>query len=485
VPRLGASSVRACTIADVRSPIPRSTKVALFAMALGVFVVANDFTSLSVAIPEIEKTFDTTLGRAQWVINGYALVFGVMIVTGGRLADLYGRKRLFMIGALIFAGFSLGCAVAPDVYTLIACRGLMGIGGAIMWPSVLGMMYAVLPEERASLAGALLIGVAGIGNAFGPLLGGALTDAFNWRWIFLINLPVVAIAMFVIARSVSESTGDLAERRMDFRGVLILSVAIVAILVALDLAPDHGFGDPLILALIGFGILLLALFVPLEGRIGERALVPRTVLANRAFAWCCLAVLLMSAIFFAALLYLPQFFEKILGYSPLASGAGLLPMMVVFAAASFAAGSLYDRLGARVVVGGGALALAVGMVLLALLDDHSSYVSLIPGMVVLGVGVGLFYSSVTTVAVTALNPSQSSLAGGIVYMCQVAGGAVGLGINTAIVETADNLTQGITRAFLLDAVLALIGLVVVMQAVESHEPTHHRLQLRWHHRANA
>jgi MFS family permease len=193
----------------------------------------------------------------------------------------------------------------------------------------------------------------------------------------------------------------------------------------------------------------------------------------------------MSAIFFAALLYLPQFFEKILGYSPLASGAGLLPMMVVFAAASFAAGSLYDRLGARVVVGGGALALAVGMVLLALLDDHSSYASLIPGMVVLGVGVGLFYSSVTTVAVTALDPSQSSLAGGIVYMCQVAGGAVGLGINTAIVETANNLTQGITRAFLLDAVLAVIGLVVVMQAVESHEPTHHRLQMRWHHRANA
>ena len=453
-------------------------------MALGVFVVANDFTSLSVAIPEIEKTFDTTLGHAQWVINGYALVFGVMIVTGGRLADIYGRKRLFMIGAIIFAVFSLGCALAPDVYTLIACRGLMGIGGAIMWPSVLGMMYGVLPDDHASLAGALLIGVAGIGDTFGPLLGGALTDALNWRWIFLINLPVVAIAMIVIARSVPESTGAVTERRMDYGGVLLLSAAIVAILVALDLAPDDGFGDPLILGLIGFGILLLALFVPAEGRIGERALVPRVVLANRVFAWCCLSVLLMSAIFFAALLYLPQFFEKILGYSPLGSGAGLLPLMLVFAATSFVAGSLYDRFGARVVIGGGAVALAVGMLLLALLVDDASSGSMIPGMIVLGVGIGLFYSSVTTLAVTALDPSQSSLAGGIVYMCQIAGGAVGLGINTTIVESADNLTQGITRAFLVDAVLTVIGLVVVMRAVASHEPTHPRLEMRWHHRAN-
>ncbi len=131
------------------------------------------------------------------------------------------------------------------------------------------------------------------------------------------------------------------------------------------------------------------------------------------------------------------------------------------------------------------VALAVGMAFLALLDADAGYGSLIPGMIVLGVGIGLFYSSVTTLAVTALDPSQSSLAGGIVYMCQVAGGAIGLGINTAIVESADTLTHGISRAFLVDAVLALIGLVVVMQAVASHEPTHHRLALRWHHRANA
>lgn len=453
-------------------------------MMLGVFVVANDFTALSVAIPQIEKTFGSSLSRAQWVINAYALIFGVMIVTGGRLADLFGRKKLFMIGATIFAAFSLGCALSPVVSVLITFRGMMGIGGAIMWPAVLGMMYSILPDDRAALAGALLVGIAGIGNAFGPLLGGILTDALSWRWIFFLNLPIAAVAMLVTWRKVPESTGEITERRMDVRGIGILSVAIVSILIALDLAPKRGFGSPLILFLLVVGAVLLAVFVPVEARVGERALVPRRVLGNRTFASCCVTVLLMSAIFFAALVYLPQFFQRVLGYSALGSGAGLLPMMLAFAATSFVAGSLYDRLGARAVVGGGAAALALGILLLAVLDRSSSYSALIGGMVVLGVGVGLFYSSITTVAVTALDQSESSLAGGIVYMCQIAGGAVGLGINTAIVESAANLTQGISRAFLVDGSLAVVALVMVLRTVQGHRPTHHRIYVRWHRRAN-
>lgn len=458
--------------------------MALVAMALGIFVIANDFTALSVAIPEIEKAFDTSLPRAQWVINGYALVFGVLIVTGGRLADLYGRKKLFMVGATIFATFSLACGLMPNVWGLIVSRGMMGVGGAIMWPAVLGMTYSLLPDDRAGLAGGLLLGVAGIGNAFGPMLGGLLTDALSWRWIFFVNLPIAAFAMWVTWRKVDETTGEIAERRMDYLGVAIISTGIVAILVALDQGPSEGFGDPLIVGLLVVGVLLLGAFGMAERRAGDRALVPRTVLRNRVFAWSCLTVLLVSAIFFTVLVYLPQFFQKILGYSALGSGAGLLPMMAVFAVTSFVAGALYDRLGARLVVSTGTGALAVGMLILSRLDADSSYLSLVPGMVVLGLGIGLFYSSITTIAVTALDASQSSLAGGIVYMCQIAGGAVGLGINTAIVASADSLAAGIGRAFLVDAVLAVVGLVIVLRAVHADGATHSRLQLRWHHRAN-
>jgi MFS family permease len=179
-------------------------------MGLGVFVIANDFTALSVAIPKIDADLHTTLNHAQWVINGYALVFGVLIVTGGRLADLLGRKRIFMIGATIFGVFSLLCGLMPDIDLLIACRALMGVGAALMWPAVLGITYTLLPAAKKGLAGGLIIGVAGFGNTVGPLLGGWLTDVASWRLVFFVNLPVTAFGMLVTQRVVPGDQGTAA-----------------------------------------------------------------------------------------------------------------------------------------------------------------------------------------------------------------------------------------------------------------------------------
>jgi len=464
--------------------LDRGAMLALFAMALGVFVIANDFTALSVAIPRIESELDTDLNTAQWVIDGYALVFGVLIVTGGRLADLFGRKRIFMIGAALFATFSVLGGLSPNIETLIALRMLMGVGGAMMWPAILGMTYAILPEDKAGLGGGLILGTAGLGNAFGPMLGGFLTDVASWRWVFFVNLPIAVFAMLVTARQVKESVVDTSVRTIDYAGVAILTGGVVSILVALDEGTTRGFDDPLILGLFAVGAALLTGFFLVERRQGEGALVPNDVLSNRVFAAACLAVLLMSAIFFSALLYLPQFTTKILGYSALRAGVALLPMMGVFAITSFIAGSLYARLGARLMVSLGAGILAIGMFLLSRVDPSSTYAALVPGMVVLGIGVGLFYSSITTCAVTALDPSRSSLAGGIVYMCQIAGGAVGLGLNTAIATSASNLADGIGNAFLLDALLALAGLVIVARFIDSTEHTHKHHHFRWH-RAHA
>ena len=163
--------------------------MALVAMGLGVFVIANDFTALNVALPAIEEDFDVDVGTAQWVINAYALFFGLAIVTGGRLADMFGRRKVFFIGSALFAGFSLIGAVSPDIGVLIGTRVGMALGGAMMWPAILGMTYAALPPSRAALAGGLILGVAGIGNAVGPLLGGALTELISWRAIFFVNVP--------------------------------------------------------------------------------------------------------------------------------------------------------------------------------------------------------------------------------------------------------------------------------------------------------
>ena len=456
--------------------LERSALVALGAMAMAVFVVANDVTALSVALPSIESDFDADVGTVQWVISAYALIFGVLIVTGGRLADLLGRRRIFFVGAGIFAVFSLLGGLAPEVWMLIACRALMGIGGALMWPATLGMTYSILPKERAALAGGLIIGAAGFGNAAGPLIGGLLTDLLDWRWILFLNVPIAAVACLVTWRAVPESRAEAVERRFDYAGVATLTIGLVALLVALDEVDDFGWGSAWILGLLALFAVLLAAFVLQERRAGDRALVPRDIMSNRAFASACLAVLLMSPTFFVALVYLPQFMQKILGYSPVEAGLGLLPMMGVFAVVSFVAGPLYERLGPRPVLAAGAACLVAGPLLISLIETGDSWAQLIPGMVLLGAGVGLFYSAVTTAAVTALDPSRASLAGGIVYMFQVGGGSVGLGIATTIFTAAagdsissslervvrDSFESGFQATFLLVAAVAFAGFLVTV-----------------------
>src|SRR5215475_6296117 len=169
-------------MAELKEPLDHRAILGLFAMALAVLVIANDFTALSVALPAMETEFAADVTTVQWVINGYALVFGVLIVTGGRLADMFGRRRIFMLGAALFAAFSVIGGLAPNAAVLLACRFLMGIGGAMMWPAILGMTYGLLPLSRAGLAGGVILGAAGFGNAIGPLLGGFLTDSVGWRW---------------------------------------------------------------------------------------------------------------------------------------------------------------------------------------------------------------------------------------------------------------------------------------------------------------
>jgi EmrB/QacA subfamily drug resistance transporter len=468
--------------------LDRGTIVALAAMGLAVLIIANDFTALSVALPAIEKDLDSDLSTVQWVINAYGLVFGVMIVTGGRLADMFGRRNIFFVGAGIFAGFSLLGGIAQDDIWLILCRALMGIGGAMMWPAILGMTYALLPDSKAGLAGGLILGAAGFGNAIGPLIGGTLADELSWRWIFFLNLPIAAVGVLATLRAIKPDEPSDQRAKIDYAGIATLSVGLVLVMLALDQSSDWGWGDPRVIAMMAVGVALVAVFALVERRVGESALVPSSVIGNANFRAACLSVLLMSAVFFAALLYLPQFMTKALGYDALKAGAGLLPMMATFAAVSFIAGPLYGRVGAKAVVSAGAGCIVVGMFLLSLIGAGDDYGSLLVGMFVLGAGIGLFYSSVTTAGVTALDPSQASLAGGIVYMFQVGGGVVGLAVNTAIV-TSDSggsivkFVDGIADAFRVDAVLALGGFLVALlfvggrvsaEVVRAHRPHLHR-----------
>jgi EmrB/QacA subfamily drug resistance transporter len=430
---------------------------------MAVVVIANDFTAVNVALPTMEEDFHADINTIQWVINAYALTFGVMIVTGGRLADVFGRRNAFFVGSAIFASMSALGGVAPTETWLIAARVLMGIGGALMWPAILGMTYEILPEEKAGLAGGIIIGAAGLGNAIGPLLGGVLTQELSWRWIFFLNVPIALFAVAVTYWLVHVKEPEGGERRIDYAGIAALSLGLVSLLIGLDQVADWGFGDPRVIALLVLSAVMIAAFVPIERRAGAHALVPRDVMRNENFTTSCIAVLFMAGTFFAALLYLPQFMEKQLGYSALESGFGMLPFLAVFALSSFAAGPLYDRLGPKRLAVIGAALITLGPVLFSLVDEGSGYNALIPGMVVLGIGAGSFIPTATTAGVTSVDESQASLAGGIVYMFQIAGGSIGLGLTTTVFSgNIPPFVDGVQAAFRLDAALSLVGLLVAI-----------------------
>jgi EmrB/QacA subfamily drug resistance transporter len=431
-------------------------------MSMSVLVIANDFSAVNVAIPTMEEDFSTNVNTIQWVVNAYALTFGVMIVTGGRLADMFGRRRAFFVGTAIFATMSaLGGAAQSEAW-LIASRVVMGIGGALMWPAILGMTFALLPAEKAGLAGGIILGAAGLGNAIGPLIGGVLTDALSWRWIFFLNVPVAAFAVLVTYYLVRVKEPEVDEQRIDYPGIATISIGLVSLLVALDQVDEWGWGDPRIVAMLALAAVLIAAFVPIERRAGMSALVPRAVMRNESFRTSCIAITLMSATFFAALLYLPQFMQKHLDYSPLEAGVGLLPFLATFALVSFIAGPLYNRVGAKPLAVVGAACIAIAPFLFSQVTEGSAYGALVPGMFVLGIGIGSFYPTATTAGVTSVDESQSSLAGGILYMCQIAGGAIGLGLTTTVFSAQDSFVDGIEAAFRLDAALSFLGFLVAL-----------------------
>lgn len=448
--------------------IDRGTWLALIAMGAAVFVIANDFSAVNVVIPSIEKDFDTSVDTAQWVVNAYALTFGVLIVTGGRLADLFGRKRAFFVGSAIFASMSLLGAVAQTEAWLIAARVLMGIGGALMWPAILGLTFGALPESKAGLAGGLVLGAAGVGNAAGPLIGGGLDDLWSWRAIFFLNLPIAAFAVAATARYIHEPRTESDDTKIDYGGVITVTLGLVALLLAFDQVLDWGgWGDPRIVALLGLSVLGLAAFAFVERSAGRHALVPGDVMSDRNFTYSCAAILFISAVFFAMMLYLPQYMLKVLDFSPIQTGIGMLPMMGVFAAVSFVAGPLYDRVGPKLLGTLGSGCLAAGPLIVALAASEQSYAALVPGLVVTGLGVGLFYPTMTTAGVTSVDESRRSLAGAIIYMFQIAGGSVGLGLTTTVFSEAgggasgtQSFVDGIEAAFKLDAGLAVVGFAI-------------------------
>ncbi len=457
--------------ARTREHQPPVRVASMVTMGLAVFGIAHDFTAWGVATPAIEHDLHTNLSTAQWTVSAYAAVFGVVIVTGGRLADMIGRRTVLLVGATIFATSSLAGGLAADAPWLIASRAAMGAGGALMWPAIMGITYGLLPEAKAGLAGGMILGVLGFGNAIGPLLGGLLTSEVSWRWICFLNVLIVALGIIATLLFIEPDTTNPSRDHLDYRGATTLSVGLFALLLGLDLSSSSGWGSPAVLTLILIAPVALTLFAATQRRTTDHALLPRDVIGSRTFRASCGAFLFVATAFFAALLYVPHYLVHHLGWSALSAGVGLLPMMFAFGAVSFAAGPLYDKVGPRITVVSGAACIAAGTFALSSIGAGASYASLVPGLLVLGTGVGLFYSSISTAAVTAVDPSRSSVASGAVYTCELLGGSIGLVINTAIVVAAGSATaqqvRGMKYAFLLDGSLAVVAALVSVSCLRT------------------
>ena len=414
----------------------KETILALAALGLGNMMLAQDLAALNVALPSIERDLRIDLTTAQWVVNAYLLVYGMLIVTGGRLADELGRRRVFLAGAALFAAMSLLAGLAPNVYWLVAARALMGIGSGLMLPAVGGMGYGLLPPQRAALAGSLMVGTYGVGMALGPLLGGALTEALGWRWIQYVNLPIAALVMIGVWRTIPAETGR-ARPRIDYPGIVTLSAGLVALLFALDQAAEWGWSDPRILVSLGMAVAFSLAFVMVERRAGAEALIPGDIIRLRGVALPCVLRALMAPAYVASLLYLPQVMQKLFGFSPFAAGVGLLPMLGTYAVVAFLVGSLAGRLSDRFAIVAGLTCLALGPFLLSGFGVAAGYTGLVMGMAVSGVGLGLFQPSSNTAAVQADDRGRKSLALGLVLMFQFVGGAIGLGLTTTFVASSE------------------------------------------------
>lgn len=404
-------------------------------MGIGVLVVAVDIAAINVALPAVEKSFSTDIDTIEWVVNGYVLAFAVLMVTCGRLADTFGRRRIFFTGLFVFALASLAGALSPNAGLLIGARVVQGVGGALLWPSILGIIYSSVSEDQKGLAVGLILGAAGVGNAAGPLIGGFLTEIASWRWVLFVNVPLALTAGILTYFAVESQPSRGGEKKVDYPGIAAVSISLVALMYALNQSTSWGWGSYKTISLIVISAIVMVLFIRIERRTDE-ALIPKDVMSNVPFMLAATIMFTVIPAVFSLLLFMPQFFEKFFGYSPLRAGASLVPLLLTFALASPVSGRIYNLLGPRKSIFIGMVLTLTGTAAIIIFGFGGGYYGFLPGLILSGAGFGFAIPSVTTAAVGSVMESRASLAGGIVYMFQLVGGALGLAVVTTIFTAA-------------------------------------------------
>ena len=451
----------------------------LAVVAVGVFITALDNSIVNVALPSIQRDLDLGLTGIAWVVNGYILSFAVLLLTGGRLADSFGRRRVFLLGLAAFTGASLLAGLASSAGMLIGARVLQGVGAALLTPPTLAIINHTFREPQARGTAIGIWGaVAALAFAIGPVLGGLITDHLHWSWIFFVNVPLGLGGLVVGARLLPESLEAGASRRLDVPGLVVSAVGLFALTYALLTANDLGWGSPEILGLLAGALAAGIAFIAIERRAAAPS-IDLSLFRRAAFSGANIAILIFNLGTFGVFLYTSLYFQNVLGYSPVKAGTALLPWILMLLLLGPLTGKLADTLQPRHLIAGGLTVMAAGLFLLTGLDEHSAYRDLLPGLILGGLG-GALTIPLNGVAIGAAPVEKSGVASGIFNTAREAGGALGIAVIGAVVAGAHDhaaaggvahaFAAGYARGLAVAAVLALLTAMTVLVTIREPRP---------------
>jgi EmrB/QacA subfamily drug resistance transporter len=469
----------------------------LAVVCVGQFMVVLDLSIVNVALPAMQRDLHFSTAQLQWVVNAYALTFGGFLLLGGRAADLFGRRKIFVLGLSMFSGASLICALAPNEGLLIAARALQGLGAAVLAPATLTILTTTFrePGERSRALG-IWSAMAAVGGASGALFGGILTDLLSWRWIFYINLPI-GIATIVAARLALVDTKAEGERpHLDILGAVTVTGGLVAFVYAIAGTDTHSWGSSDTLIPIAVAVVLLVIFALIETRKAGRALVPFRLFRSRGVTGANLAMFLVGGAIFAMWLFLSLYMQEVLHFSPLTTGVGFLPQTAAIAIGAQVAARLVPRFGPRPPLLVGILLAAIGLAWLSLISPTGTYAGdVLGGSVLATLGMGLSFTPLAFAATAGVVPQEAGLASGLLNTSRQVGGSIALAALATVAATktaavlgthavgssfgfvADRtklnraLTDGFSRVFLVAAVIALAGFLVTLIIPRQPAPT--------------
>jgi EmrB/QacA subfamily drug resistance transporter len=458
-----------------------------FALALIVvaqFMVVLDVAIVNVALPSIKTDLHFNQTNLQWVVTAYAILFGGVLLLGGRLSDLLGRRRLFIAGIVLFTASSLLDGLAWSEGSLIGFRALQGLGAAMLSPAALSILTTMFPEGRErNLALGIWGAASGSGGAAGVLLGGALTSALNWSWIFFINVPVGVLVVAFTPFLLRESRADLKHRNFDFAGAASITGGLMLLVYAMTRATQHGWGTAETIGLLAASVALIGAFFVIELR-SKAPLLPLRIFRLRTLTASNISGVLLAGAVFSQFFLLTLYMQQVLHYSALKTGVAYVALTLTIIAFSGVSQALATRIGVRSVLTAGLALSAVGLVLYAQLPVHGHYFwDLFPAFLVSGVGLALAFVPMSIGALTGVREADAGVASGLINTSQQVGGAIGVAVATTLATTFTShyvsahpgtsalgggaLTHGFEIAFYVLAAIALVGAVVAGVLTES------------------